>query len=373
MHIVSHRGSSLSSPRHLIHACAPVRCVVVVLFTRLLFLFVPLLFFRTFQMSSSEFHERLKSKDLRDFRLGTVASSDHETLAFGGACRGRVQDLRCPRQTWDGSDAAGGRPLTVLEMHVVGSIDGIRVCFLLDFVSFSHRCAPHLSTRFGGTGLLMPCQDRRSSDVLGMRGCAFRLSRERVCQLRSTTTTATLRLRSIHDPSTFHPRRPRQLPSRLRPHARAATWFAPAIGVAQATNFIQYALRTAHSSRVQHCTATEHFVVGQRPKHSFDSDQAPVIFACLQTECRPQCSHTCHKILDQVPRHAHEHGHDERRPQEPAHFSQRVGSFARLAEQSPLNTKEAARSHRARMRTQAVLNAKPHASCPSRQRRGGRS
>ena len=30
-------------------------------------------------MSSSEFHERLKSKDLRDFRLGTVASSDHET------------------------------------------------------------------------------------------------------------------------------------------------------------------------------------------------------------------------------------------------------------------------------------------------------
>ena len=79
MHIVSHRGSSLSSPRHPIHACAPVRCVVVVLFTPLLFLFVPLLFFQTFQMSSSEFHERLKSKDLRDFRLGTVASSDHET------------------------------------------------------------------------------------------------------------------------------------------------------------------------------------------------------------------------------------------------------------------------------------------------------
>ena len=79
MHIVSHRGSSLSSARHPIHACAPVRCVVVVLFTRLLFLFVPLLFFRPFQMSSSEFHERLKSKDLRDFRLGTVATSDHET------------------------------------------------------------------------------------------------------------------------------------------------------------------------------------------------------------------------------------------------------------------------------------------------------
>ena len=83
MHIVSHRGSSLSSARHPIHACAFVRCVVVVLFTRLLFLFVPLLFFRPFQMSSSEFHERLKSKDLRDFRLGTVATSDHETPLTG--------------------------------------------------------------------------------------------------------------------------------------------------------------------------------------------------------------------------------------------------------------------------------------------------
>ena len=83
MHIVSHRGSSLSSPRHPIHACAPVRCVVVVLFTRLLFLSVPLLFFQTFQMSSSEFHEKLKSKDLRDFRLGTVATSDHETPLTG--------------------------------------------------------------------------------------------------------------------------------------------------------------------------------------------------------------------------------------------------------------------------------------------------
>ena len=60
-----------------------MRCVVVVLFTRLLFFSVPLLFFQTFQMSSSEFHEKFKSKDLRDFRLGTVASSDHETPLTG--------------------------------------------------------------------------------------------------------------------------------------------------------------------------------------------------------------------------------------------------------------------------------------------------
>ena len=34
-------------------------------------------------MSSSEFHEKFKSKDLRDFRLETVASSDHETPLTG--------------------------------------------------------------------------------------------------------------------------------------------------------------------------------------------------------------------------------------------------------------------------------------------------
>ena len=82
MHIVSHRtcGSRPPCTRHPIHACAPVRCVVVVsLHPSPFFLFVPLLFFQPFQMSSSEFHERLRSNPLCDFRLGTVATSDHET------------------------------------------------------------------------------------------------------------------------------------------------------------------------------------------------------------------------------------------------------------------------------------------------------
>ena len=39
-------------------------------------------------MSSSEFHERLRSNPLCDFRLGTVATSDHETpLTVGGGAR----------------------------------------------------------------------------------------------------------------------------------------------------------------------------------------------------------------------------------------------------------------------------------------------
>ena len=72
-----------SSPRHSIHAWSSVRCVVVVLFTRLLFLSVPLLFFQTFQTPSSAVHKKFMSKDLRDFRLGTVVSNDHETPLTG--------------------------------------------------------------------------------------------------------------------------------------------------------------------------------------------------------------------------------------------------------------------------------------------------
>ena len=90
MHIVSHRtcGSSPPCTRHPIHACALVRCVVVVsLHPSPFFYFVPLLFFRPFQMSSSEVHERLRSNPLCDFRLGTVATSDHETpLTCSGEC-----------------------------------------------------------------------------------------------------------------------------------------------------------------------------------------------------------------------------------------------------------------------------------------------
>ena len=83
--IDAHRVTSHLWLKSALHASShPCMCTCVLrcgwfLFTRLLFLFVPLLFFRPFQMSSSEFHEKLKSKPLCDFRLGTVATSDHET------------------------------------------------------------------------------------------------------------------------------------------------------------------------------------------------------------------------------------------------------------------------------------------------------
>ena len=115
MHIVSHRGSSLSSVRHPIHACAPVRCVVVVLFTRLLFLFVPLLFFRPFQMSSSKFHERLKSKDCATSAWGPwplqttrhpsqLARSIHHSIDFRQNCHVGNTTRRCRLCLFQDSD-----------------------------------------------------------------------------------------------------------------------------------------------------------------------------------------------------------------------------------------------------------------------------
>ena len=43
------------------------------------FYFVPPFSFQPFQMFTSEFNERSRSNPLCDFRLGTVATSDHET------------------------------------------------------------------------------------------------------------------------------------------------------------------------------------------------------------------------------------------------------------------------------------------------------
>ena len=82
-----------------VHLCV---ALWLFLFTRLLFLFVPLLFFRPFQMSSSEFHERLKSKSLCNFRLGTVATSDHETPLTGPLV---------PRLTRDGKRSEASREI----------------------------------------------------------------------------------------------------------------------------------------------------------------------------------------------------------------------------------------------------------------------
>ena len=48
------------------------------------FYFIPLFSFQPFQMFTSEFNERSRSNPLCDFRLGTVATSDHETPLTAG-------------------------------------------------------------------------------------------------------------------------------------------------------------------------------------------------------------------------------------------------------------------------------------------------
>ena len=62
------------------HLC--VVCVVVVLFTYLLFFFLSLLF-QTFQTPFSTVHKKFMSQSPRNFRLGTVVSNDHETPLTG--------------------------------------------------------------------------------------------------------------------------------------------------------------------------------------------------------------------------------------------------------------------------------------------------
>ena len=62
----------------------PVCCVVVDFSSTVSVLyFVPPLSFQPFLMFTSEFNERSRSNPLCDFRLGTVATSDHETLLTG--------------------------------------------------------------------------------------------------------------------------------------------------------------------------------------------------------------------------------------------------------------------------------------------------
>ena len=80
----SHRGSSPPCTRHPIHASAPVCCVVVVFSSPVSVLyFFPPLSFQPFQMFSSVFNDKFRSNPLCDFRLGTVATSDHETPLTG--------------------------------------------------------------------------------------------------------------------------------------------------------------------------------------------------------------------------------------------------------------------------------------------------
>ena len=86
--VTSHRGSSPPCTRHPIHACAPVRCVVVDFSSTVSVLyFVPPLSFQPFQMFSSVFNEKFRSNPLCDFRLGTVATSDHETPLTLSRCK----------------------------------------------------------------------------------------------------------------------------------------------------------------------------------------------------------------------------------------------------------------------------------------------
>ena len=74
--------SALHASSHLC-MCTCVLRLGCFLFACPVLYFVPLLFFQPFLMFTSEFNERFRSNPLCDFRLGTVATSDHETPLTG--------------------------------------------------------------------------------------------------------------------------------------------------------------------------------------------------------------------------------------------------------------------------------------------------
>ena len=114
----SHLGSSPPCTRHPIHACAPVCCVLVVFSSTVsVFYFFPPLSFQPFQMFSSVFIEKFRSNPLCDFRLGTVATSDHETPLtksvwsfFGRTIMGKAI-WESPIETWMGENSKMGMSL----------------------------------------------------------------------------------------------------------------------------------------------------------------------------------------------------------------------------------------------------------------------
>ena len=92
MHIMSHLGSSCLArviPSMHVHLC--VASWLFSLRLSLFFYFVPQFSFQPFLMFTSEFNERSRSNPMCDFRLGTVATSDHETphTGLGRASRWR--------------------------------------------------------------------------------------------------------------------------------------------------------------------------------------------------------------------------------------------------------------------------------------------
>ena len=70
--------SALHASSHPCMCTCVLRCGCF-LFTSPVFYFVPPFSFQPFLMFTSEFNERSRSNPLCDFRLGTVATSDHET------------------------------------------------------------------------------------------------------------------------------------------------------------------------------------------------------------------------------------------------------------------------------------------------------
>ena len=111
--------SALHASSHPCMCTCVLRCGCF-LFTSPVFYFVPPFSFQPFQMFTSEFNERSRSNPLCDFRLGTVATSDHETPLTN-----RGTSVRVPRWLEVGVSPTERQCPCSERLHVAGCVHSV--------------------------------------------------------------------------------------------------------------------------------------------------------------------------------------------------------------------------------------------------------
>ena len=125
VHIAPWLKSALHASSH------PCMCTCVLrlgcfLFISPVFYFVPPFSFQPFLMFTSEFNERSRSNPLCDFRLGTVATSDHETPLTMQTSSKWMQDRQADLQ--DASRMVNVSEVTRLRHVIAETASGIPIC-----------------------------------------------------------------------------------------------------------------------------------------------------------------------------------------------------------------------------------------------------
>ena len=118
-------------------------------------------------MSSSEFHEKLKSKSLCDFRLGTVVTSDHETplTAWKVPPPGELVWNFCDPHAASSRKSKNTSGCLESALESIGSVSGTSLAS-----SLSGQCGSWVLLHLGGLGIWSAS---RPCDILTCHCCPF--------------------------------------------------------------------------------------------------------------------------------------------------------------------------------------------------------